>query len=94
MSYHYDEQCCLTDPGHQILDADYYIASGNSTPPIEVTAIMLDDGVIELRWNGSVLRGGNHRLQLLAEALRDWWRRRRLGSGAPTGDRANATGGQ
>ena len=58
MSYHYDEQCCLTDPGHQILDADYYIASGNSTPPIEVTAIMLDDGVIELRWNGSVLRGG------------------------------------
>jgi hypothetical protein len=74
MSYHYVEQCCLTDPGHQILDADYYIASGNSTPRIEVTAVMLDDEVIERRWNGSVLRGG------VAE-----WDRCATGLGPPLG---------
>ena len=59
-SYRYDDQRCLTDPSHQVLDADYYIATGNSAVRIEVTVVMLDDGLIERRWNGSILRGWNH----------------------------------
>ena len=68
-NYHHDEQCCLTQPGHHLLDADYYVGFSDGTAGVEVTATVRDDDVIELRGSDSIVRGWNHRVGELVAAL-------------------------
>ena len=71
-SYHYDEQCCLAQPGHHLLTADYYVCFSDSTVGVDVTASVRDDEVIELRGSDSIVRGWNHRVGELVGALEQY----------------------
>lgn len=67
-TYHYDEQCCLAQPGHHLLDADYHVGFSDGTA-VDVTASVRDDEVIELHSSDMIVRGWNHRVDELVAAL-------------------------
>lgn len=67
--HHHDERCCLAQPGHHLLTADYYVGFSDGTTGVEVTASVRADDVVELRGIDSMVRGWNHRVDELVAAL-------------------------
>ena len=68
-TYHYDEQCCLAQPGHHLLDADYYVGFSDGPAGVDVTASVREDEVIELHSSDMIVRGWNHRVDEFVAAI-------------------------
>jgi hypothetical protein len=63
-------RCALDEPGHNTCIGDFYSALAETTVRIRVTAVVLEDGFIELEYDGRSHLVWNHEPEAVVATLR------------------------
>ena len=67
--YGADPRCGTDRPGHRVNPVQYFRAMLEPVPLIRVTAVVQENGLIRLKWDGPALEQWNHNPELVKAAL-------------------------